>query len=60
MLPEKTPAQHALARSGASAGVILLLLAGTIGLLTDSSFAGILAGAGLVMIVASFVLNRGD
>jgi len=58
MLPEKTPAQNALVRSGIPAGTALLLVAGGVGLLLDSTFAGLLAGAGLMMIIGSLYLRK--
>lgn len=58
MKPQKTPAQQLLIERGVPIGAVLLVVFGIIGLVTDSTLAGVLAGAGLMMIVGSFALRR--
>ena len=58
MLPEKTPAQNALVRNGVPVGAALLVVGAAIGLLTDATMAGFVAGAGLMMIIGSRYLKK--
>jgi hypothetical protein len=58
MLPEPSPAQALIARRGVPIGAGLLLVFGAIGLYSDSTFAGLLAGAGLAILLASLALRR--
>jgi len=55
---DPTPVQRFLATRGLLTGLALLLVFGAIGLATDSTLAGVLAGAGLMIAIASFALKR--
>ncbi|HEX8532893.1 MAG TPA: hypothetical protein VF662_01880 [Allosphingosinicella sp.] len=53
MTPE-TPAQRMIAKRGIPIGLSLAFVFGAIGLLLDSTLAGILAGIGVMMMILGY------